>query len=148
MSWTFRRRIKIADGVQLNLSRGGLSLTLGPRGARVTVSPKASYLHLGLPGTGIYSRTKVWSRRKKALRRPVRKPQASSSGDAYSLDTGIRLGREHNESAERPNRYTEAQSRRGVRRSVGTILLLGLLWASSSSFSSRTSVPWPWRGRP
>ena len=59
MSWTFRRRVKIADGIQLNLSRGGLSLTVGPRGARVTLSPKAMYLHLGLPGTGIYSRRGV-----------------------------------------------------------------------------------------
>ena len=83
MSWTFRRRIKIADGVQLNLSRGGLSLTLGPRGARVTLSPKAMYLHLGLPGTGIYSRRGVnFNAEKKRLAKMAqqRQIQRSQSG--------------------------------------------------------------------
>ena len=84
MSWTFRRRIKIADGVQLNLSRGGLSLTLGPRGARVTLSPKAMYLHLGLPGTGIYSRRGVNFNAEKKRRAKLarqRQIQRSQSGD-------------------------------------------------------------------
>ena len=55
MSWTFRRRIKIADGIQLNLSRGGLSMTVSPRGAGVTLSPKAMYIHLGLPNNHCFA---------------------------------------------------------------------------------------------
>ena len=93
MSWTFRRRVKIADGVQLNLSRGGLSLTLGPRGARVTLSPKAMYLHLGLPGTGIYSRRGVnFNAEKKRLakmaqQRQMQRSQGGGFVDTYNVKT-------------------------------------------------------------
>ena len=37
MGLSFRRRIKIAPGLRLNLSRSGPSLSVGPRGAHVTV---------------------------------------------------------------------------------------------------------------
>ncbi len=36
MSFRFFRRMKIAPGISLNLSRSGPSLSLGPRGAKLT----------------------------------------------------------------------------------------------------------------
>lgn len=61
MAWSFRRRIKIAPGVHINLSKSGVSTSVGPRGAKVTVGPKGTYLHTGIPGTGIYNRQKIGS---------------------------------------------------------------------------------------
>ncbi len=55
----FRRRVKIMKGLNVNFSKSGLSLSAGVRGASVTIGKKGSYLNTGIPGTGIYNRTKI-----------------------------------------------------------------------------------------
>jgi len=55
----FRKRIKIAKGLYVNLSKSGASISAGTRGASVTVSKKGIYGNAGIPGTGIYSRQKI-----------------------------------------------------------------------------------------
>jgi len=54
MSFRFFRRIKIAPGVSVNLSKSGASLSFGPRGAKVTVGPKGVRKTVGIPGTGLH----------------------------------------------------------------------------------------------
>ena len=56
---SFRKRIKIAPGVNLNLSKGGISTSFGVKGASVSVGKRGVYINNGLPGTGIYKRTKI-----------------------------------------------------------------------------------------
>jgi len=48
------RRKTIAPGVRLNLSKSGLSWSLGPRGAHFTVGPRGTRRTVGIPGTGVY----------------------------------------------------------------------------------------------
>ncbi|MXZ83939.1 MAG: DUF4236 domain-containing protein [Synechococcus sp. SB0666_bin_14] len=59
MAWAFRRRIKVIPGVTINLSKSGISTSVGVRGASLTFKSDGVYRNLGLPGTGIYSREKV-----------------------------------------------------------------------------------------
>ena len=59
MGFRFRRSIRLAPGVRLNLSSRGLSATVGPRGANVNVGPHGTYVNVGIPGTGLSSRTRV-----------------------------------------------------------------------------------------
>lgn len=54
MGLRFFRRLHIAPGIGVNFSKSGPSLTLGVRGAHVTLGPKAITKTIGLPGTGIY----------------------------------------------------------------------------------------------
>ncbi|GAA0287307.1 DUF4236 domain-containing protein [Rhodovulum strictum] len=54
MSFRFWRRIRIAPGVTLNLSKSTASLSFGPRGAKYTVSPRGNRSTVGLPGTGLF----------------------------------------------------------------------------------------------
>ncbi len=54
MAFRFWRRIRLAPGVTLNLSKSTASLSLGPRGAKYTVSPRGSRATFGLPGTGLF----------------------------------------------------------------------------------------------
>nr|WP_298994836.1 DUF4236 domain-containing protein [uncultured Allomuricauda sp.] len=61
MAWNFRKRIKIIPGVQLNLSKSGISTSIGVKGANITVGKKGTYLNTGIPGTGIYHRKKLSS---------------------------------------------------------------------------------------
>ncbi len=57
MAWGFRRSLRIAGPLRLNLSKSGLGLSLGVPGLHVGVSGKRRpYLRAGIPGTGIYYR--------------------------------------------------------------------------------------------
>lgn len=59
MGLYFRKRIKILPGVHMNVSKSGTSWSIGPRGAKVNFGKRGTYVTTGIPGTGIYSRTKV-----------------------------------------------------------------------------------------
>ncbi|MBQ1264282.1 MAG: DUF4236 domain-containing protein, partial [Oscillospiraceae bacterium] len=53
----FRKSVKIAKGVKLNLSKTGASFTLGGgKGLSFNLGNKGAYLNWSIPGTGIYDR--------------------------------------------------------------------------------------------
>ena len=54
MSFRFWRRVRLAPGVTLNLSKSTASLSLGPRGAKYTISPRGNRATAGIPGTGLF----------------------------------------------------------------------------------------------
>ena len=54
MGLVFRKSIKIANGLRLNVSKSGVSLTAGKKGMHYTINSKGkSTASVGLPGTGI-----------------------------------------------------------------------------------------------
>jgi hypothetical protein len=53
MAFRLFRRIKIAPGITINLSKTGLSASAGMRGARVTLGPRGVRRTVGIPGTGV-----------------------------------------------------------------------------------------------
>jgi hypothetical protein len=55
----FRRRIRLAPGIALNLSGSGLSASVGPQGASLTFGRQGVHQNLSIPGTGLYHRSKV-----------------------------------------------------------------------------------------
>lgn len=59
MSLRFRRSIRIAPGIRLNVGMRGLSATVGPRGASLNFGPRGVYSNMGIPGTGISSRQRL-----------------------------------------------------------------------------------------
>lgn len=59
MGTYFRKRIKIVPGININLSKSGASFSVGPRGAKMNFGKRGTYVTTGIPGTGIYSRTKI-----------------------------------------------------------------------------------------
>lgn len=60
MGISFRKSIKLFNGVNLNLSKSGAGISFGPRGARFSVntSGKANAT-LGIPGTGVSYRKSI-----------------------------------------------------------------------------------------
>jgi hypothetical protein len=48
-----RRTIKVFPGLTLNLSKSGVSASVGVRGARVTVGKTGIRKTVGIPGTGL-----------------------------------------------------------------------------------------------
>jgi len=60
MSFKFKRKVKILPGIYLNLSKSGVSTTIGPRGASINIGKQGVFLNTGIPGTGIYNRQKLF----------------------------------------------------------------------------------------
>lgn len=54
MGFRFWRRMKIAPGVTVNLSKSGGYLSFGPQGAKITVGPRGVRSTVGIPGTGLF----------------------------------------------------------------------------------------------
>src|SRR4051794_25661319 len=59
MSWRFRTSFKVIPGVRLNLSRSGLSASIGGAPFTVNISPRGVYGTASLPGSGISYRHKI-----------------------------------------------------------------------------------------
>ena len=53
MSFRFQKRVKIAPGLRLNLSKSGVGIGAGVRGASVSVGKRGVNSSIGVPGTGI-----------------------------------------------------------------------------------------------
>ena len=63
MGLRFYKRIKILPWLYLNISKGGISFSFGPRGAHITAGNKGTRYTVGAPGTGL-SYTKYSPRKK------------------------------------------------------------------------------------
>ena len=55
MGFRFTRRLSIIPGLRVNLSKSGASLSLGHRGAWLTIGGRrGARVSIALPGTGLY----------------------------------------------------------------------------------------------
>ena len=59
MSMRFRKSIKLAPGLRLNVSKSGTSWSVGPRGASVSFGNRGAFASAGIPGTGLSFREKL-----------------------------------------------------------------------------------------
>lgn len=53
MAIRFRKTIKIAPGVRINIGKTGISTSLGPKGATVNLRGGKRKLTTGIPGSGL-----------------------------------------------------------------------------------------------
>ena len=53
MGFRFRRSFKVAPGFRLNLSKSGVSTSVGRRGLWFTIGPRGTRTTVGIPGTGL-----------------------------------------------------------------------------------------------
>lgn len=71
MGFRFSRRIRLIPGVRLNLSKSGVSTSIGGRGAWLTFGKRGTRATVGLPGTGLSYSTTVAGRRSTASSAPA-----------------------------------------------------------------------------
>lgn len=62
MGFRFRRSVRIAPGLRLNLGKGGVSATLGRPGASVNIGRRGVRGTAGLPGAGLSHQTRLAGR--------------------------------------------------------------------------------------
>ncbi|MBQ7647598.1 MAG: DUF4236 domain-containing protein [Paludibacteraceae bacterium] len=61
MGINYRKRISLGPGVKLNISKNGVSTTIGPKGGNVNIGKNGIYVNSSIPGSGLYARQKVSS---------------------------------------------------------------------------------------
>jgi hypothetical protein len=75
VGFRFRKSLRIAPGIRLNLSRSGPSLSLGGRGFHYNVGAKGTRVTVGIPGTGLsWSQYSSHSQRRPAQAKRVNLP--------------------------------------------------------------------------
>ena len=72
MGFRFRKQIKLLPGVRLNISKSGISTSIGTRGATVNFSKRGTRTTFGIPGTGISYSTTTGRKRSTVGRRSLR----------------------------------------------------------------------------
>ncbi|MCC5928100.1 MAG: DUF4236 domain-containing protein [Cyclobacteriaceae bacterium] len=89
----FRKRVRLFPGLTLNISKSGISTTVGVPGASVNFNRHGAYLNTGIPGTGLYDRRRLSAK-------PSQRRQSQSSIPTSSLSARPTDDEEH------PGRYT------------------------------------------
>jgi hypothetical protein len=84
MGFRFRRRVRIMPGLYVNISKSGVSTSIGRRGATLNVSKRGMRTTLGLPGTGL-----SWRSPTTPWQGPPTELQAANDAD----DAGRWIGR-------------------------------------------------------
>ena len=94
MGWYFRRSKKLGP-VNLNLSKSGLGVSTGIKGARLSFGPKGTYVNLGK--NGIYYRKKIGGRKAKtaSLSRRIKKAKKNYNKKSYFQANTIKTNDNH-----------------------------------------------------
>lgn len=66
MSVRFQKRVKLFPGITLNVSKTGVSVTVGAPGASLNLNKNNVIANLGLPGTGLSTRTNLTKKKNKS----------------------------------------------------------------------------------
>lgn len=65
MGFKFRKRIKIAPGIHINVGKSGVSTSIGKKGSTINIGKNGTRATFGIPGTGLSYSTKLSGKKKK-----------------------------------------------------------------------------------
>lgn len=71
MAFRFQKRIKVVPGIHLNLSKSGVSTSVGTNGATVNVGKDGVKGTAGIPGTGLSYQKQLGGKPAKTAPAPV-----------------------------------------------------------------------------
>lgn len=96
MAFKFRRTLKIAPGLRLNLTHRGVSARVGTKGAGYTVNANGSqHISAGVPGSGIHVSKQVTpprKRKKKSAEVDGAVSATSSYGQIFKMGAVMAVG--------------------------------------------------------
>jgi hypothetical protein len=135
MGFRLFRRIRIAPGLGINLSKSGFSLSAGMRGARVTVGPRGVRRTVGIPGTGVsYTSTGAKARTRRAAGDEI---VEQAEDPTVQQEQGVPPQQMMDSASLIPVLVT------GVGMMLGVALLLGALGLNNFGASSGNADPSP-----
>jgi hypothetical protein len=86
MAWSYRKHIKIIPGVHLNLSKSGISTSIGVKGASITFGKSGTFLNTSVPLLGIYNRQKLSGENNKPETQHYDLPPVNFDSNIFSAD--------------------------------------------------------------
>ena len=86
MGFRFRKSIKLLPGIRLNLSKSGVSASIGRPGATINISERGNRGTVGIPGTGM-SYSEQLSRRRTTPKQ-AQEQNAASKGMSFAALLG------------------------------------------------------------
>lgn len=132
MGVRFRKSIKVAPGVRLNVSKSGVSTTIGVRGASVNVGKQGVYGNVGIPGTGLSVRERLRKPKSNQKSQPSPKsamgskaPERPQKASMSAADTATSVQRNQ---AALYLRFWEGYFTRGLRRSRRSYAAATVAW--------------------
>lgn len=120
MAVRFRKSIKLAPGIRMNLTGGGIGWSLGPRGASIGIGQRGVFSNIGLPGTGLHARNKIGggqTNRKSHSASVAYQDIKISVGDDGALSFKTELGNPLQESLVRKVKQQHGDTIRGLIKS-------------------------------
>lgn len=85
MGLNIRRSIKIGKHTRLNLSKSGVGISTGVKGARISVGPRGVRKTVGIPGTGIYYTKQSGYKKQQMQNQIIQNPQKVLVGAIFKL---------------------------------------------------------------
>ena len=121
MGIRFSKSIKLGNFLRLNISRYGISTTIGKKGASVNVGTRGTYLNLspalvGINGTGVSYRKKIAGGLKKSKKKsslakktylPAEETTAAETGNAVSVSEILEEYRNNHEAKVNLHKYAD-----------------------------------------
>lgn len=92
MGFRFRKSFKVAPGIRVNVSKSGVSTSIGPRGAKINLSNRGVRATTSIPGTGISYSKNISSGGRTRRTRRTQKPSSKTSGGGGQRPTGCAPG--------------------------------------------------------
>ncbi|MGI6286605.1 tetratricopeptide repeat protein [Neomoorella humiferrea] len=86
MGWRFRKSVRIAKGVRLNLSKRGVGVSVGGKGFRVGIGPRGAYTSTSIPGTGLYAINYFGKQKNRDLPKVMQKASDQSESEGFNFE--------------------------------------------------------------
>ena len=132
MGLRYRKQIKVAPGVKLNVSKSGVSTSVGKRGATMNFSGRGTKATVGIPGSGLSYSKQLTKKKKPAadlkdLERQVREESGLSRREMKELQRIVRKDPDRLKGL--PDAEIASQVRASLKRRQQSFvwILLGLL---------------------
>lgn len=84
----FRKRVSLGKGMNINLSKSGVSFTGGVKGLSMSVGKSGTFLNTSIPGTGLYDRKKIGGGGRKSTSRSTAHSYRAASAEASPKEHG------------------------------------------------------------
>ncbi|WP_170990104.1 DUF4236 domain-containing protein [Aquamicrobium sp. LC103] len=92
MAFKFRRTLKIAPGVRLNVTHRGASARIGPKGLGYTVNANGrKHVSAGIPGSGIHVSEQIAPPRRRASEKITASPAPPTTSARIMLSLAAAL---------------------------------------------------------
>jgi tetratricopeptide (TPR) repeat protein len=104
----FHRRIRLAKGIYINLSKHGIGFSVGPKGMHYSTGPTGEHVSVGVPGTGLYYRRKIGKHKQEQSGQQAVQHQRTARHEAVTQETPLEVPEASRRASQFEKQFREA----------------------------------------